>query len=160
VVGRPAGDLPYFRVALVGGDVAQVGGEDAVGVLLDRRQVGLRVALTAVADEEEVEVGVGGEDRLDPLELVLLLPLLEQVLLLEPEVLEEDRTGRDVVEVEVVVEQPVVVPRARRDVEDRVRGPAGGATLERPVEGGDAEERPACGSRGRARCVAARRARA
>ena len=70
-----SGDGAHDEVALLCGYVADVDGGYTSGVLADDRAVNLRVLLAGVADEDERQARVGGEEGAYDAELVLLVPL-------------------------------------------------------------------------------------
>src|SRR5215203_1052289 len=126
------GNFAHLRVAFRGSNVANVDGDNTVGVLVDDPAVDLRVLLARVADHHEGKVRVRREQG--PYDAELVLPVVLQ--LCRAPVSQEQRTPRYTVHVEQLLDHVVEVPRAVRDVEDGVALPAAPATLQGPVEGG------------------------
>jgi len=107
---------------------ADVDRPDALREAVHDAAVDLWILLAAVADQDELELRVGGEDVLDRFALVLLFAA-------KAEVAQQERPARQPLHVEVLDERRVEVPGALRDVEERVH-----AGVQRAVERGHAAE--------------------
>ena len=123
------GDLLHASVARVQPHLADVDRQDPPGVLAHDVGVDRGVVLAGVAEEDEGQVRVEVEDLPDAVVLLLATPPgAEQVA-------QQDGTEREAAVTEEADQERVQVPRARRDVEDRVH--VGGEVLvelDRPGE--------------------------
>ncbi len=133
------GDHVYGGVALFRRHVADVDGVYAAGMLVDDLAVDLRVALAGVADQDEGEIRIRREQRPYYVELVHIVLTHGR----EAPVLQEERTGRDAMNVEEILQHVVEVPGAAGDVEDRVEVLSARAELQSLVEVRHALERQA-----------------
>jgi len=101
--------------------------------------VDLRVTLAGVADQDEREIRVHGEQRAYDAEFVTVVVAQGR----RAPVLQEKRARRHAVYVEEVFQHVVEVPGAAGDVEDRVEVSSAQAELQGPVEVRYALERQA-----------------
>src|SRR5690606_34589589 len=93
-------ERPYRPIPVVLADVADVDGRDTIGMAPHDLRVDLRVLLTTVAEEDEVEAPVRVEDSLDGGHFVLDVAPGEEHVLGEAVVLQQERPERDAVDLE------------------------------------------------------------
>src|ERR1051326_6019935 len=117
--------------------VPNVNRENPVRMLAHEALVDLRILLTAVADEDERQCGICRENLTDLRALVLAGA--HQIARNVP-VAKEHWPDRNLLRVEEVGDDVVEIPRAARDVEDRIRFVAASAALESAVERRDPRE--------------------
>src|SRR5215210_338547 len=87
------GDLAHGGVTLSPRHVADVDGPDAAGVFVNDLTINLRVALAGIADQDEGEIHIRGEQRPNYAELVLVVVPQRR----RAPILQEERAGRDAV---------------------------------------------------------------
>lgn len=129
------GDLLHAAVAGVEADLADVDRQHPTRMGAHDLGVHLRVALPGVADEDERQLRVQGEDLLDP------AVLGGAALATAEEVAQQQRPEREVPVLEERAQEGVQVPRTGGDVEERAG--IGPDAREVAIELGGARERRA-----------------
>lgn len=119
--------------------VADINRQDAAGVIAGGFEVDVGIVLAGVADENEGQVGVSGQDFIDHVCFVGLV-IGNGIFGGKAEVAQQDGAAGEVVEVQEVEQQIVKVPRGVGDVEEGVEAFAIRAEGKRLVKVGDTRE--------------------